>query len=130
MSTNRLSEKGAVSEKGSDLKANHSSVIRRTWLLAVFTTTLVPLIAGGCGGYPPVSSEAFELAKAVSNLCNARSAEQIPMARRIIGERHDVAAITPRERQFLIEILDVAEGGDWDRAESQCRRLLADQTNW
>lgn len=110
--------------------ANRSSATRRTWLLAACAAAIVPVIAVGCGGYPPVSTEAFELAKAISNLCNARSAEQIPRARRIIDERHDAAAITPRERQFLIEILDVAERGDWDGAESQCRRLLADQTNW
>ena len=50
------------------------------WLLCL----LAPLTCG-CG-YPRVSPEAFELAKAVDNLCNLRDATQLPRAREIVKE--------------------------------------------
>lgn len=100
----------------------------RRYLLCVVAGLLV--LAGGCGGYPEVSPAAFELAKAVVAVCNTRQPEQLDKARRIIQMRHEAGDISQREERYLGEILELAEAGRWERAETRARRLLRDQTEW
>ena len=103
-----------------------STACRREHLVGM----VLALVLTGCGGYPEVSPAAFELAKAVNSLCNARNAEQIPAAHAIITEKHTAGEITDEEQEMLNDILDLAAGGQWERAERNARRLLADQTAW
>lgn len=93
------------------------------WLLCL----LVPLTSG-CG-YPRVSPEAFELAKAVDNLCNLRDATQLPRAREIIIERHEAGDISNQELGWLSTILDQAEAGNWEAAMQSSRKLLLSQNS-
>lgn len=107
---------------------------KRTWftrerLVGVVLATSGLLIFGGCG-YPKVSPAAFELSKAVDNLCNLRSGEQIETARRLVREKLDNGEITESEERILSNILDLAESGEWERAEQETRELLSDQTRW
>lgn len=80
----------------------------------------------GCG-YPPISTAAFELAKALDNLCNLKATEQLPQARRIIDEQTTAGALSPRESKWLLEIVKTAEEGNWEAAAAQARRMLVDQ---
>ena len=84
----------------------------------------------GCGGYPEVSPQALELAKAVDNLCNLQDASQIDQAREIVLNEHGAGAITEAEHSYLLNILDMAASGDWDAAQQESRRLLEDQQQW
>ncbi len=84
----------------------------------------------GCGGYPEVSPQAVELAKAVDNLCNLRDVSQIAQAREIVQNEHGAGAITEDEHSYLLNILDTAASGDWDAAQQESRRLLEDQQQW
>ena len=98
-------------------------------LTALLVVGLV-VAASGCGRYPPVSREAFELSKAVFNVCNARRSEQLDTARETVLARRDAGRISQREGRYLCDILDLAEAGNWKRAEARAQRLLRDQTQW
>lgn len=74
-----------------------------------------------------LSPGAYELVKAVDNLCNLRSAEQLGKARSIIGERQSAGEISLDEQQMLNDILDLADQGHWDTAIARCRQLLVAQ---
>lgn len=80
----------------------------------------------GCG-YPSISTSAFELAKALDNLCNLKATEQLPQARRMIDEQTTAGALSPRESKWLLEIVKTAEEGNWEAAAAQTRRMLVDQ---
>ncbi|MCA9205662.1 MAG: hypothetical protein R3C99_00350 [Pirellulaceae bacterium] len=98
-------------------------------LVGLVLATSGLLIFAGCG-YPKVSPAAFELSKAVDNLCNLRSSEQIAKARQLVREKSGSGEITDSEEQILTNILDMAEAGQWERAEQETRELLSDQTRW
>ena len=116
-------QRGASPSTAGRLKSSIGAV------LALYLAGLVICLAG-CRGYPEVSPAAFELAKAVNNLCNLRDAEQIPTASAIIAQQHAAGEITDAEQELLTDILTLAAGGKWERAEADARRLLADQTEW
>jgi hypothetical protein len=87
---------------------------------------LLALGLAGCG-YPPISTSAFELAKALDNLCNLKATEQLPRARRMIDERTTAGELSAQEAKWLLDIVATAERGDWETATSRARRLLVDQ---
>jgi hypothetical protein len=87
---------------------------------------LLCLAVGGCG-YPTISTEAFELAKAVDNVCNLRDRDQLPKAQALVESSHRDGTITAGERRILEKIVAQAESGNWERAASDVRRLLAAQ---
>ncbi|MCO6456599.1 MAG: hypothetical protein J5I93_14975 [Pirellulaceae bacterium] len=87
-------------------------------------------LLAGCGRYPPVGSSAYELAESVAGVCNGRREAQLPAARQMIDNRQAAGLITSREASFLLEIIEQAERGDWERAERRARRLLLDQSDW
>ncbi|MBI1346754.1 hypothetical protein GC163_10755 [bacterium] len=100
----------------------------RTALLhTIWLSSLVCLI--GCQRYPEFSPAAFELAKAVDNLCNLKNAEQLPLAREKIAAEHQSGAITDREQQWLIEIVAAAEANDWESASARSQQMLQSQQN-
>lgn len=87
-------------------------------------------LVAGCGRYPPVGHAAYELAESVAGVCNGRQEAQLPAARRLIADRHAAGLITRQEETYLLDIIERAERGDWERAERRARRLLLDQSDW
>jgi hypothetical protein len=83
--------------------------------------------SSGCGG-PTIGSEAFELAKALDNLCNLQNESQLAEAVSLVEKAHAEGRITDREQRLLAGILTRAEDGDWARASSAARDLLQAQT--
>lgn len=107
----------------------NSKLLRRAVSLAAIAAALL-ILPAGCGGYPEVSAEALELAKAVDNLCNLQEPTQIESARETIRSEHSAGNISDIEQTFLLDILDTADAGDWDAAQQESRRLLEDQQQW
>jgi hypothetical protein len=102
---------------------------RRISAAMLTTVALLWMPLAGCG-YPRIDREAFELAKAVSNLCNRRDADRLPMARAQIDAACERGDISDAEHRYLIQIVVLAEQGRWERAERQSLRLLSDQSDW
>lgn len=99
--------------------------------LALLALTLVALtLVAGCGRYPPVGHAAYELAESVAGVCNGRQATQLPAARQLIADRQAAGLITRQEEGYLLDIIQQAERGEWERAERRARRLLLDQSDW
>lgn len=95
----------------------------RRFLLAGW---LLTMCLAGCG-YPEVSPETYELAKAMHSAFNAKSEKDLPKARTLIEQRHTEGAITSKERDWLLAMVATAEAGDWETAEAEARSLIADQ---
>jgi hypothetical protein len=83
-------------------------------------------LVAGCG-YPTVSRDAFEIAKAIDNVCNLKQKEKLPTAREIVSAKAKAGAITSREEKWFLAILDTADRGDWAAAAAEARRILTDQ---
>ena len=81
----------------------------------------------GCG-YPEVTPETYEIAKALHTLVNQRDAAGLEKARAYVDEAHSAGRITACEHGYPSGSLASPESGDWDSAEQGIRRLLTDQT--
>jgi len=83
----------------------------------------------GCQRYPEMSPRAFEIAKAIDNLCNLKNTDQIPNARQKVNTDLQSGLITDREHGWLMSVLDDAEAGNWEQASATARQLLTSQQN-
>ena len=87
---------------------------------------LLCIVVGGCG-HPTIGTEAFQLAKALDNVCNLRDHEQLPKARALVEAAHGDGSISDSERRILTGIVKQAEDGEWEQAAKDVRKLLAAQ---
>lgn len=97
----------------------------RWWLLG----SVLAVGFSGCHRYPEISPQAFELAKAVDNLCNLKNADQVPTARQKVDAELQAGHITEREHGWLMSLLDDAAAERWEQASTEARKLLASQQN-
>jgi len=96
----------------------------------ILTALVLLANVAGCGRYPEINPAAFELAKAIANVCNARNGEQLETARQTISAKREAGEITDQEERILSGIVERAAAGEWEHAERQARQLLKDQTDW
>lgn len=82
----------------------------------------------GCG-YPRIQFEAYELAKALNTICNLKKQEQLPQFRDMVAQKQEAGELSAEEAEILLEILKIAEAGEWERARDEVRRLLLDQNS-
>lgn len=97
----------------------------RWWLV----WNAIAVVISGCHRYPEISPQAFELAKAVDNLCNLKNASQVPLARQKVDAELQAGNITEREHGWLMSLLETADAGAWEQASTEARKLLASQQN-
>src|SRR5690606_5358565 len=81
----------------------------------------------GCGGYPEVSPDTYELAKALYTVCNRKDAQQLKSFQQLVDQTHESSKISEEEKELLDWIAELAEQGDWAKAQQQTRQLLEDQ---
>ncbi|MCA8982955.1 MAG: hypothetical protein R3C12_25705 [Planctomycetaceae bacterium] len=87
------------------------------------------LLAGlllGCG-YGAVSERTYEVAQALCNISNRQQAEKLPQVRKLIEESLEQQLLSQREADWLNEIVEDANRGNWEVAERKSRRMLQDQ---
>lgn len=87
---------------------------------------LTSLLLSGCG-YPTVSSDAYDVAKALHNAILQRDAASLPRAEVYIAAAAAEGRITASESQMFAEHIDAARAGDWDGAAARLRSLLTAQ---
>ncbi len=81
---------------------------------------------GGCG-YPRVGPQTYQIAKALHTVFNLRDETSLPRAREFVNNAAARGEITERDHGLLMELMALAEAGEWHRAEREVLRLLADQ---
>lgn len=81
---------------------------------------------GGCG-YPRVGPQTYQIAKALHTVFNLRDDAGLPRAREYLAQAAARGEISERDHGLLERLVEMAEAGDWQRAEREVLRLLADQ---
>lgn len=81
----------------------------------------------GCTGYGKVSDRTYELAKALYSICNAKDEQRLVKIRTMISDEKPGVAMTAREIDWLENIVEQAEAGQWDSASAKARQLMEDQ---
>lgn len=100
---------------------------RQQFGLILLLTLACMGLGTGCGGYPAVSPEAYQLAKLLENACHAQKPEQLPLFRTMVEDQHAAGLLSPQERSWLLTIADTAADGNWEEAGFEIRRLMSDQ---
>lgn len=83
----------------------------------------------GCG-YPKVSSETYEISKALYSVCNRQNEAQLANIESAIETASESGEISPREVKWLKEIVDSARSGEWQRATAEARKIMVDQVEF
>ena len=81
----------------------------------------------GCGGYGEVSPTAYEYAKALYSITNRKAQDRLELVDAQIDTAHDEGKLTDQESQWLLDIVEEANGGDWQSANRASRRMMEDQ---
>ena len=102
-------------------RASHAAVVG---VVIVVSTLMV-----GCGGYGRVSDTAYDFALALHAICNSQAADKLPLFEEKLEAAKADGTLTPREAQWLEEILASARAGDWQSATRESRALLAAQVS-
>ena len=83
--------------------------------------------SSGCGGYGEVSPLGYDYAMALYSICNRKSSEELAPLRAQIEQSRSQQELSEKHALWLTDIIDDAEGGDWESARSDARRLMEDQ---
>lgn len=111
-----------------EITCNTSPRIQVGRRLAILLGIALTIFVSGCGTkYPSVSADCYDLAKSLTTVCNLRKTNQLAQLRQLASDREQAGKISRSEREMLESIVDEAEGGDWEQAESSARKLLAAQ---
>ncbi|MDZ4657949.1 MAG: hypothetical protein SH868_10275 [Bythopirellula sp.] len=92
------------------------------------------LLAGyflvGRRGYGEVSDKTYEIASAMYSVCNRQDATKLASIGELVKSAESESNVTTAEADFLREILQLAEQGDWAAATTEARRLMEDQVKY
>ena len=93
-------------------------------LVAIF----ISIFMFGCG-YPKVSTQSYEYAKAIYGLTNRKDQSRIDLLREQISQAASQSEITQSEVEMLNDILDDAAAGNWKSASQSARSLMMAQVD-
>lgn len=79
-------------------------------------------------GYPPVSDNAYQYATAMISICNREDETRLKILADKITAAESSGELSAQESRMLLKIVRTAERGNWQKSESDVRRLMADQT--
>lgn len=94
--------------------------------LLLMAVLAVCLLGSGCG-YPEVSPQTYSLAKSLYSATNLKQTERLDNIETLIEESLSHSEITPREADYLRDILETARAGHWEDAQLESRALMEDQ---
>ena len=98
----------------------------RTWCLAM---ALVLVSMAGCGGYGDISPAAYDYAMALYAITNRRAEYKLEEVGRQIEGSHQRGELSDEEAQWLGDIVDNAQAGEWERANRASRSMMEDQVH-
>ena len=100
---------------------------RRTYSMLVRFPVVLAILASGCGGYGEVSPKAYEFAKSIYSISNQKSVQRREKVAKLVGDSHAAGELTDQEHQWLRDIIEQGNNGDWASAAQACRRIMEDQ---
>lgn len=107
--------------RGNEQPSRRRRFGRRSFLGIVWLA-LVPAI--GCERMPPVTSaETMHLLTALRTACSAQRPEALEDVRQRVEEAWEDQRLTEAEYKKIVEIIEMANGGDWEAAEQACFRF-------
>ena len=84
------------------------------------------VVIAGCG-YSEIAAPAYELADMLYRVCDRRSNAQMDKFTELLNQRHAAGAVSDKEHQVLLDIVEVAKRGDWSAAKGMVRELMQAQ---
>lgn len=92
----------------------------------VLMGSLLLVTTSGCG-YGEVHPQAYQYSKALYSICNRQDAARLD--RIVSGVQRDLAGgqLSEQEAEWLMDIVNKAQHGDWKRASQAARRIMVDQ---
>ena len=101
------------------------------WLVRAMLLLAVPLVVvwwPGCRQYPAVTSkDALGLMKLLYAACNTRDPARLAKVEQGAEKLAREGKLSPPERDSFADIIGMAKGGDWERAEQSAFRFAQDQ---
>ena len=102
----------------------HSARRHRAIIVALLTTSGI----AGCG-YPEIGPAAYETAKALHPVMNDRDPAALARVRAHLATAHREQSLSESELELLVDLVELAEAGDWLEAERGVLDLLAAQND-
>jgi hypothetical protein len=103
----------------------------RYWLIAALgalTLLLVVVWWPGCRQYPAVTSqESLYLMKLLYTACNTKDMSRLKQVEAGVDKAQREGKMSASEHQAFRKIIDLANAGDWSRAERAALRFAQDQ---
>ena len=90
-------------------------------------STLLLIALAGCSDYQGISPTAYQYAKALYNVTNRKRSEKLDEVNNLITSSKREGTITPKEADWLLEIVDDAREGNWETAQKTARQMMRDQ---
>jgi hypothetical protein len=82
----------------------------------------------GCG-YPKIGPRAYELTKGLDAAVEQRNREQLQRAMELIEASAADGSLLESERDMLLEIVDIAAGGSWQKARERTLGIMKAQAS-
>ena len=97
-------------------------------LINLFVGMLLVVIAisAGCLGYGEIGETAYKHASALYSICNLKSEERLGAFKETLS---DVQEISANEKKWLLDIVELAENGNWENANRLARQMLDEQVS-
>ncbi len=91
--------------------------------------TLMLSTTSGCAGYGAVSPAAYDYATALYSISNRKAEDRLEQIDEQMRLARQAGELSPQESEWLHEILADARNGQWESANSACRRMMEDQVD-
>ena len=95
-------------------------------LAVLAAIAMTSLFCSGCG-YGKVSEKAYKYATALYSICSRKDEEHLTEFSKQLTQAKESNEISETEHQWLQQIVEDAENGDWENATRKCRRIMSDQ---
>lgn len=89
---------------------------------------IVGIASSGCGSYGRVSPATYDFAAAMYTISNTKSADKLPTFEQKLAEAKQGGSVTPKEAEWLEEMLESARAGEWQTAAVASRTMMVEQT--
>lgn len=98
--------------------------------LGLCSALLALLTCSGCREHPRVTSrESLDLIKQVYTACNTRNVQRLDKCKADIAELSQSGQLTVAEKNSFERIMQLAEAGDWEKAQLKSLQFARDQVH-
>jgi hypothetical protein len=87
------------------------------------------ITSSGCNSYGRVSPASYDFAMAIYSISNTKSADKLPTFEQKLAEAKQTGSVTAQEAEWLEEILESANAGEWQTAAVASRTMMAEQAS-